>query len=197
MGLLDSIILLFAIVNPPGNLPFIIEMTGAMDPATRTRAHNPATLAGFSVLVVFALIGRFVLARVFQISVSEFQIAGGILLMAVGIHSMLGPGRQAAEASGGIEVAVSPIAVPLLVGPGAIVTAMLIVERGGVGQALLASAVVFGLVRVFFWLAEPIRRVLGRFGLMILSRVMRIFIVAIGVHFVLMGIRTTFNLAAH
>jgi multiple antibiotic resistance protein len=194
MGLLDSTILLFAIVDAPGNLPIFIELTADMAPTTRRKAYDIATVAGLAVLVVFSLVGRFVLTRVFQISVSEFQIAGGVLLVAVGVKSMLGTGRDARGAAEGLEVAAVPMACPLLVGPGAIVTTMLIVERSGVGHAMLAAGIVFALARVIFWLAEPLRRLIGRLGLMILSRIMHIFIVAIGVHFVLAGIRAAFKL---
>lgn len=196
MGLLDSVILLFAIVDAPGNLPIFIELTEEMDPPTRRKAYDLATVAGLAVVVLFSLVGRFVLSRVFQIAVSEFQIAGGVLLVAIGVRAMLG-GERGSRANGqGLEVAAVPMACPLLVGPGAIVTTMLIVERSGLLHALAAAVIVFALVRVIFWLADPIRRLVGRLGLMILSRIMHIFIVAIGIHYVLAGIRTAFALAA-
>jgi len=194
MGLLDSVLLLFAIVDAPGNLPVFIELTSAMDPSTRRRVHNIATVAGLGIIVGFSLAGRFVLSHVFQITVSEFQIAGGVLLVAVGVTSMLGRERTNGKPALGIEVAAVPIACPLLVGPGAIVTSMLIVERSGVVHALLAAVIVFVLVRLILALDEPIRRLVGRLGLMILSRIMHIFIVAIGVHFVLAGVRTAFEI---
>jgi multiple antibiotic resistance protein len=103
-------------------------------------------------------------------------------------------GDGARKGSRGLEIAAVPMACPLLVGPGAIVTTMLIVERGGLGHALLAGAIVFALVRAIFWLAGPIARLVGNLGLLILSRLMRIFIVAIGIHFVVAGIRAVFQL---
>ena len=196
MGLLDSILFLFAIVDAPGNLPLFIEMTQDMAPPVRRRVYDVATIAGFFIIALFSVAGRWVLATVFQISVSEFQIAGGVLLVAVGIHAMVsGGGNAPSRAPRGLEIAAVPMACPLLVGPGAITTAMLIVQRNGVAHALLAAAVVFALVRAIFWLAGPIARVIGPLGLLILSRIMRIFIVAIGVHFVVAGIRSVFKLA--
>jgi len=193
MGLLDSIILLFAIVDAPGNLPIFIDLTAGMDAATRQKVYNVATLAGLAVLIIFALAGRFVLNSVFQISVAEFQIAGGVLLVAIGVRSMVVDERASPEVRQGIDIAAVPMACPLLVGPGAIVTAMLIVERSGLVHALIASAIVFALVRVIFWLAEPIRRLLGHLVLMILSRIMRIFIVAIGIHYIVLGLQIVFR----
>lgn len=195
MGLLDSILFLFAIVDAPGNLPIFIELTRDMSPAMRRRVYDVATVAGFVLIVVFSVAGRWVLAKVFQISVSEFQIAGGVLLVAVGVHAMVSEGSDGArKGSRGLEIAAVPMACPLLVGPGAIVTTMLIVERYGLPHALLAGAIVFALVRAIFWLAGPIARLVGNLGLLILSRLMRIFIVAIGIHFVVAGIRAVFQL---
>lgn len=197
--LLDSVIFLFAIVDAPGNLPIFVDLLEGMEPRLRRRVYDIATLAGFVVIVVFAVAGRFVLKKVFQIEVPEFQIAGGLLLAAVGIHAMVtSRDPEAAEARRqprGLEIAAVPIACPLLVGPGAIVTTMLIVERHGEWHALVAGAIVFALTRVIFWLDEPIRRLLGSFGLLIASRIMRIFIIAIGVHFVIAGVKAIFHLA--
>ncbi len=194
--LLDSVIFLFAIVDAPGNLPLFTDLMEGMDTRMRRRVYDVATVAGFVIIVVFALAGRFVLKTVFQIDVPEFQVAGGLLLAAVGIHTMVA-GRSDVQPGEhrGIEIAAVPMACPLLVGPGAIVTTMLIVERHGEVHAMLAGAIVFALTRLFFWLDAPIRRFLGNLGLLILSRIMRIFIVAIGVHFVIAGIKAAFQLA--
>lgn len=195
--LLDSVIFLFAIVDAPGNLPIFMDLMEGMERRLQRRVYDVATVAGFVIIVVFAVAGRFVLKGVFQIEVPEFQIAGGLLLAAVGIHAMVAarePGTPERR-SHGLEIAAVPMACPLLVGPGAIVTTMLIVERHGELHAMLAGAIVFALSRVIFWLDEPIRRVLGNLGLLIFSRIMRIFIVAIGVHFVIAGIRAAFQVA--
>ncbi len=195
--LLDSVIFLFAIVDAPGNLPIFVDLMGGMEPRLRRRVYDVATAAGFVIIVVFALAGRFVLKSVFQIEVPEFQIAGGLLLAAVGIHAMVASREPdtAERRPHGLEIAAVPMACPLLVGPGAIVTTMLIVERHGEGHALLAGAIVFALTRAIFWLDEPIRRLVGSFGLLILSRIMRIFIIAIGVHFIIAGVKAIFHLA--
>jgi len=197
--LLDSVIFLFAIVDAPGNLPIFVDLMEGMEPRLRRRVYDIATVAGFVIIVVFALAGRFVLKSVFQIEVAEFQVAGGLLLAAVGVHAMVASREpDAAEAQQrprGLEIAAVPIACPLLVGPGAIVTTMLIVERHGELHAMLAGAVVFALTRLIFWLDAPLRRLLGSFGLLILSRIMRIFIIAIGVHFIIAGVKTIFHLA--
>ena len=194
--LLDSVIFLFAIVDAPGNLPVFLELTAGMDRRLQRRVYDVATIAGFVIIVVFAVAGRFVLKSVFQIEVPEFQIAGGLLLAAVGVHAMVaGRGESEPRRTHGLEIAAVPLACPLLVGPGAIVTTMLIVERHGEAHAMLAGAIVFALSRLIFWLDEPIRRVLGNLGLLILSRIMRIFIVAIGVHFIVAGIKAAFQLA--
>jgi len=195
--LLDSVIFLFAIVDAPGNLPIFVDLMEGMEPRLRRRVYDVATTAGFVIIVVFAVAGRFVLKSVFQIDVAEFQVAGGLLLAVVGVHAMVASREPDAveRRPRGLEIAAVPIACPLLVGPGAIVTTMLIVERHGELHALLAGAIVFALTRVIFWLDAPIRRLLGRFGLLILSRIMRIFIIAIGVHFIMAGVKAIFHLA--
>jgi len=195
LGLLDGVLLLFAIVDAPGNLPIFIELTSRMDRATRRKVYDVATLAGLAVVVVFSLVGKFVLDRVFHISVAEFQIAGGLLLIVVGVLSLTGRERhRPAEPGRGLEIAAVPMACPLLVGPGAIVTTMLLVEHGGHALAIGAAVIVFALVRVILWLDEPIRRLLGPLVLAIISRIMHIFIVAIGVHYCLGGLNSALNL---
>ena len=195
--LLDSVIFLFAIVDAPGNLPIFVDLMEGMEPRLRRRVYDVATAAGFVIIVVFAVAGRLVLKSVFQIDVAEFQVAGGLLLAVVGVHAMVASREPdvVERRPRGLEIAAVPIACPLLVGPGAIVTTMLIVERHGELHALLAGAIVFALTRVIFWLDAPIRRLLGSFGLLILSRIMRIFIIAIGVHFIMAGVKVIFHLA--
>jgi multiple antibiotic resistance protein len=194
--LLDSVIFLFAIVDAPGNLPIFMDLMEGMEGRLRRRVYDVATAAGFVIIVVFAVAGRFVLKKVFQIEVAEFEVAGGLLLAAIGIHAMVAARQPGAtdRRPHGLEIAAVPIACPLLVGPGAIVTTMLIVERHGEPHALLAGAIVFALTRLIFWLDEPIRRALGNLGLLIFSRIMRIFIIAIGVHFIIAGVKTVFHL---
>jgi len=74
--LLDSVIFLFAIVDAPGNLPIFMDLMGGMERRLQRRVYDVATVAGFVIIVVFALAGRCVLKSVFQIEVAEFQVAG-------------------------------------------------------------------------------------------------------------------------
>jgi len=198
------VISIFAIVNPFGILPVLVSLTSDLEPAPRTRLLRTASVAAFMILAIMAVAGDFLLRTVFHIHLEEFAFGGGLMLIVVGIHNLLGRGGvEANHAASGpreagvnyserIALAVSPIACPLLVGPGAIVTVMLIVNRSGVGFGLGASLVAFLFVVLVMQSANAAFRLLGPVILMAIGRVMQIFIVAIGVHFVFTSLAQMF-----
>jgi multiple antibiotic resistance protein len=177
---------LFIIVDPFGNIPVFIGLTEKMAVDQRRRVFRSATLTGFVLLVVFALTGQQILVF-FGINLYSFMIAGGILLLIIAIKLLIEGEWWNPE--GSLEsLSAVPLAVPLLVGPGAITATILNLQEFGIAVTLLAVVAVFVIVWVVMRLVEPVHRVLGKSGSQIIARVMALFIAAIAVQYILTGV---------
>jgi multiple antibiotic resistance protein len=202
-GFTQAVVSIFAIVNPVGNLPLLAGLAEDVPDRERRKIFRLAGVVAFCILSAFAVAGKFIMHDVFHITIPEFTFGGGLLLVVIGIHNIMahagrrGPattgqppgGNQEAEVT---TLAVSPIAFPLLVGPGAIVTVMLLVERHGSLYGVGASAVAFLFVMAVLHWSDLLLRIMGRVGTVAIGRVLQIFIIAIGVHFIFTAITQTF-----
>ena len=196
----EAAISIFAIVNPIGGLPVFVSLTEDTPPQERRRVFRLAGVTALVIICVMALAGQFLMNDVFQVGMEEFAFGGGLLLAVIGIRSLLEAPeqRQAALADEGARrlmqtrLAVSPIASPLLVGPGAIVNVMLVVNQHGRLFALGACLAAFVFVILILNYAHIIYRLMGRVVSLAIGRVMEIFIVAIGVKFCFQAVAKVF-----
>ncbi len=189
---------LLAIVDPVASVPIFLGTTTGYSRAERRRVSQVVAVTVFCVLAVAALIGTEVL-RFFGISVSSFQIAGGILLLLMAISMLQAKESgirqtpdEALEASEKDAVAVVPLGVPLLAGPGAISTMIIAThhaERYFVHfMLLIPAALVAAAVWAIFAAATGISERLGKTGMNIITRVMGLIIAAIGVEYIYRGL---------
>jgi multiple antibiotic resistance protein len=194
--LLNAVLAMLSILNPITVVPMYSELTKDLDKESRTRLFNVATLAGFATLTILTFTGRLIMQYVFQINVAEFRIAGGILLMVIAINQIVfySPGEYRGDPRKAMEMGVVPMAVPLLVGPGSIVTGILILDRDGWLVALIALVVNFIIAFVIIRSSVRLARVMGPLGTLVIARVLWIFIAAIAVRFVLSGISEVFGI---
>ncbi|HUU29100.1 MAG TPA: MarC family protein [archaeon] len=193
---------LFAIVDPIGGLPVFISLTQGLSEQERRRIFRFAVAIAFLLVLSFALVGSFILHHLFHIEISEFAFAGGMLLVVVGIREMLVTGlpAESPEEKNGEKdrkqhyqaVAVSPIACPLLAGPGTIVTVILFQQHYGQLFAISVCVVVFSFTMLILSFASRLSRLMGPIGMLAVSRILQIFIIAIGVHFMFMGLTEAF-----
>jgi len=196
----EAAVSIFAIVNPIGGLPVFVSLTEDTPPHERRRLFRLAGLTALVIICVMALAGQFLMQIVFQVGMEEFAFGGGLLLVVIGIHSLLErpESRHAAlddeegRRQRQTRLAVSPIASPLLVGPGAIVNVMLVVNQHGRLFALGACLAAFVFVILVLNYAHLIYRVMGRIVSLAIGRVMEIFIVAIGVKFCFQAVAKVF-----
>jgi len=184
--LLKAVIALFVIVDPIGNVPIFISLTEYMSKDERKSAFHTATWVALALLLAFALAGQQVL-NVFGISLHSFMIAGGLLLLVLAINILLFGGWKEKVVSPK-SVGAVPIACPLLVGPGAITTTILILQTSGIAVTLIAVVIIFAVIWGILRLIEPIYKVLGETGAAVIARIMAIFIAAIAVGFVIDGV---------
>ena len=195
--LLNAILALLAILNPITVVPMYSELTKDLAKADRNKLFNIATAAGFFTLLILTFTGRWVMEFVFQIHVAEFRIAGGILLTVIAIKQIVfyNPDEYHANPGKIMEMGVVPMAVPLLVGPGSIVTGILILDRDGWFIAILAVLVNFLIAFVVIRFSPLLARVMGRYGTLVIARILWIFIAAIGAHFLISGISEVFGVS--
>lgn len=189
---------LVAIVDPIAGIPMFLSATASEPSPSRQRTAGIVALTVFCVLAVAALIGTQVL-RFFGISIPSFLIGGGIMLLLLAISmlqakesGMRQTPDEAVEAANKDAVAVVPLGIPLLAGPGAIST-MIIATHQSPGilhhVLLLIPAFITALaVWACFVAANRIAGRLGRTGMNIITRVMGLIIAAIGVEYIYRGI---------
>jgi multiple antibiotic resistance protein len=194
------VVSVFAIVDPIGTLPFFVALTDGFSAADREIVLRRAVMVLGAILTIFAIAGRFVFAA-FGFTLGAFEIAGGILLFWVAFamlngeltRTRLGDQDKADALARRDEVSVVPLGVPLLAGPGAISTVM--IYEGSAGSdplSILATFVAIAVTTAATFLilrfGPRILRVLGRVGIMALTRVLGLLLAAVGVQFVLDGV---------
>lgn len=188
--LLDATLSLFAVINPIGSIPLFVQLTAGMEKKDRNRTFNVALLSGLAIALVFALTGRFIFTRVFHLEMNDIMIAGGVLLLLIAMdHLVLGNLERRVLKPGNItEIGAVPIAVPILIGPGALVTISLNEERFGMVTALISIVILFMVVFLVFRFLNVLCKLMGQVGSIVLSKLFLIFLAGIGVRFLLSGI---------
>lgn len=194
---LQTFVAIFVIVDPFAVVPVYLSLTEKYSPEGIVHTRRKATLVAFGVLGTFALTGLTVF-NLFGITLPAFQIAGGILLLLLGI-SQLNNNRarvKPEETSEGMEkddVSVFPLGTPLLAGPGAISTVVLLSTQAKtwIRNVELMIALVAAMAAAYLCLkaAPYLFKLLGKTGLNLLTRIMGLILTAIAVQFMLNGIK--------
>jgi len=187
-ALTRGIIALFIIMDPLGNVPIFIGLTSNLNLRERRRTLRVALLVSFILLIVFALTGDQLLA-VFNISLESFMVAGGLLLLILALKILIYGGWEEKQAEPE-SIGAVPIACPLLVGPGAIVTVIIQLQSSGVVVTLLTIVAVLTITWLILRYIGSIYRFLGKTGSTVIARVMAIFIAAIAVNYIVGGATT-------
>ena len=147
---------------------------------------NTASIVAFVLLLIFAFTGKEIFS-VFGISIYSFQISGGILLLIIAIRIIVS-GRVLDLDDSPESVGAVPIAMPLLVGPGAIATTIFNVQTYGLIIAILSVFIVILVTWIVLRYAKSINRFLGTIGALVISRLSALLIAAIAVQHILLGI---------
>jgi multiple antibiotic resistance protein len=196
----EVMVSVFALVDPFGALPFFVALTEGFNEADTRLVVRRSVLVMGGILGFFALLGRFIFAA-FGFTLGAFEIAGGILLFTVAFdmlrgevtRSKLTDADRAAALDRRDEIAVVPLGIPLLAGPGSISTVMIYEGSAGgdptaIGVTFLAVAVTAGLTFLILEYGRKIFQRLGHVGITVLARVMGLLLAAIAVQFVVNGI---------
>ncbi len=193
---------LFAIMNPFVSLPMFLSLTASMDP--RQQRRSGVRVAMYSVvLALVVLVGGSAVLSFFGVSVNDFRIAGGIVLLMIGLGMLNGTGSTAHTGTADeqqhhadiSDPSFYPIAFPMIVGPGTIATLIVLTSDGGVstylavGAAALAVLVILGGVLYF---AGDIGHFLSQTLRTIMTRLMGMILAAIAVQMIVAGTSKVF-----
>jgi multiple antibiotic resistance protein len=183
-------LLLFAVVNPIGSIPVYVDLTRELEKKERARVMNMAVLTALSVVVVFALVGDWSLAYLFNVDVSELEIAGGILLFIIALRGILAYGAAYEHPKDHVMVAVFPIAFPIMVGPGALTVTIITTQAIGQVPMIFTSIGAFALVFLIAHNAHRLMRLIGPYAGTMIAKLLYIFLAAKAVGMVLDGTGT-------
>jgi multiple antibiotic resistance protein len=190
---------IFFLVDPLAAIPSFLAITLGADPQRRRRMARKGALTCFIVLTTFAVCGQLIF-RLFGITLPAFEIAGGVILLLIGLDMLQAKRSATQEATGDTEegaakedAGIVPIGIPMLAGPGSISTVMVLVGqvpsiwRWEMG-AILGSITVTSLVS--YWVlagAGRVLKVLGETGIRVLVRVMGLLLVALAMQYFVNG----------
>ncbi len=202
---------LFAVIDPLGVIPFFSGLTSEMEQRQKRRVLVKALITAFFVLLIFTLVGHQVL-EVFGITVNAFRIAGGVIFFGIGLDMLqskprrwrTGINRAVAtdrelyaelnpeDANADDDPSITPLAIPMLAGPGSITTVMVLTPQApahlGVPLVLAAVALILLLTGVILMGADVILRRLGATGMKVIEKLMGLLVTVIAVQLLIDGI---------
>ncbi|HWP27089.1 MAG TPA: MarC family protein [Xanthobacteraceae bacterium] len=201
---ITAFVTFFVVIDPVGILPVFMALTSKKSAAARKRIAVRAVLLAAATLTVFALVGD-VLLRFLGISLPAFRIAGGLLLLLLSIDMILvrpsglrtATKAEEEEAEESADVAVFPLAVPLIAGPGAMTSVILITGRAS-GDflfqliAILALAAVLLFCLLIFLFASRLMNRLGLTGINVIGRVFGIVLAGLAIQYIVDGVAASF-----
>ncbi|MFW5642134.1 MAG: MarC family protein [Roseicyclus sp.] len=195
--LIPAFVTLFVIIDPVGLAPLFVALTQGMDADARRKVAVRSCLVALGLLTLFGVAGEAVLAFL-GISMPAFRIAGGVLLFLTALDMLFERRTRRRQGQAGAEhpedPSVFPLAIPLIAGPGAIATMILLTGREGADLAFVLAvhgvmALVLGVVFALFLLAGPLERLLGPVGINVVTRLLGMLLAALSVQFVIDGLR--------
>lgn len=201
---LNAFISLFVIIDPVALVPMFMSLTQRMTTSERNKSAYMACFISTIVLIAFAFVGDFLL-KLMGISEAAFQIAGGFLLMIAAVEMVVAhhtgmtstTPHEEQEANLSRDITVFPLAIPLISGPGALTTVILLAQEGESSlphQLILVGIVlvVIGMTYLCLKAAPFIQKILGVTGSNVVTRVFGIILTALATQFILTGIKKAF-----
>jgi multiple antibiotic resistance protein len=191
---------LFIIVDPVAGVPVFLAITPDNSRDERVAMARRGCLVAFTVTVFFILAGPALLGY-FGIGTAAVRIGGGVLLFVIALEMLYGrvtgtetSQREERLAQKKEDISITPLAIPLLAGPGTITTALIFSGRAEGVPAhlalLLAAAAVFALGYLFLRQADPVMKVIGRLGMAVITRILGLILAFLAVQYIIDGVRT-------
>ncbi len=193
----------FAIMNPFGNIPIFLGLVENLDEPIRRQIARKSTITAFVVVFAFAVGGNLIF-RLFGITLPAFRIAGGILVFAIAYELLNGKksrqhhlqDEETDDADDPTAIAITPLGIPILAGPGTITTAMSFVGNHtnlvDIAIVILIFLIMCLITYVFFIYSDKILSKFGLSWISLLSRLMGLILAVIAIQMILEGIRQAF-----
>ncbi|MGK0139154.1 MAG: multiple antibiotic resistance protein [Algoriphagus sp.] len=186
----------FTLINPLGVMPIFITMTAEIEPKHRIVTAKKATLISFITIVSFSFSGQ-LLFNFFGISVDSFRIAGGVIFFLMGmdmLQARLGKVKisESEIKSYVSDISVTPLAIPMICGPGAITNAIVLMEDANSIEKKVILILVIGFVMILTYLilfsSSRIIKIIGKTGLNVMTRLMGLIVMVIAIEFFFSGL---------
>ncbi|HOI14410.1 MAG TPA: MarC family protein, partial [Methanoculleus sp.] len=181
-----------------------VSLTGTMDQAAKLKVARDASQFALVILLIFTVAGGWIL-QLFGISIEAFRIAGGLLLFGIGMDMVYAKtsrtkmtATEKYEGQDADDIAVMPLAIPMITGPGAITSAIVLMNEAmgmsiaAIAIVLLAAVAAIGITYAMMQRSDVIVRRIGQREYRAVNRLMGMLLIAIAVQFILVGIRTAF-----
>jgi multiple antibiotic resistance protein len=189
-------IALFLLADPVGAIPIFLALTS--DQTKEEKRHTAVLAAGTvaTVLIAFVFVGV-PLLQIFGIRIASFRVGGGVLILMMAISMMFAPpvpliSKETVEAAGKHDLAIVPLGVPLIAGPGVVSSVIVYSQQARDAYEKAFLVIIIALLATFIWvalwLAQPISRLLGRNGINLVVRLMGLLLAAIAVEFITGGL---------
>ena len=196
--LLVALSSIFFLVDPFAAIGTFLAITASLDAPRRKLMARKASITCFIVLTTFALVGKFIF-RMFGITLPAFEIAGGLILLLIGLDMLQAKRSATQEASGDAEeatekedVGIVPLGIPMLAGPGAISSVMVLVGQAAkLWEVATIVCVIAFTAWISYWVlasADRVRKFMCETGIRILVRIMGLLLVALAVQFFVNGL---------
>ena len=196
--LLLSITSLLTLINPIGIIPTYIGLVSDYNPEGQRQVTYKAVLCAFIVLMIFSIMGTLIF-NFFNITIDAFKIVGGILFMRIGLNMVeskvsrtKSTPKEEKEAETKDEIAYSPLGVPLIAGPGAITSVMILSNQVGSFNEkvlfILSIMICMIVTYIILMMANKVSKKIGTTGIRIIQRLMGIILMVIAVQFIIDGL---------
>lgn len=200
--LLKITVSFFAVMNPIGNIPIFISLTNGYSQQQKKYTARKAAFVSFCILTAFLVLGNFIFSM-FGITIHAFRIAGGILIFGIAynlLHAKTSTtqtphSKEKEEATEKEDISITPLALPIMAGPGTIATVMTHASSYNIPNLILVFVgftLVLGISYILFYYSTPIIEKLGHGGLNVITRLMGLILAVISIQMIAEGIKGLF-----
>lgn len=197
--ILTTIFFVFAVIDPLGSIPVYLEATKEFDLDHKKKIAVRASVIAFFILLFFIVIGQLILEGM-NVSLDAFQISGGVILFLFALTMIFGDGKPAIEKNRITDykhVTVFPIAIPSIASPGAIMAVVLMTNNHvyTIQQQTITTVIVLfviGLTSLILLMANHLQKIIGDYGITVLSKIMGLILASYAVQSILSGISNYF-----
>lgn len=185
-NLLLAFIPLFVAIDAPGVLPMFISLTNGLTETTKRRLINQATLTALVVAIAFMALGKLIFSFI-GITENDFRIAGGIVLLILSIQDLLFSDVNSGRQTGG-EIGIVPIGIPLIMGPGALTSIIIVTDSYGFIASLISILLNLAIVWLLFSRSQFVIKIVGEGGSKAFAKVASLFLAAIAIMMIRVGL---------